>query len=607
MRLRRLLRLRRRGRRRAASGSASKGPRAVHAPERDAACLDALDRARRRAQPRRVRDEDGHAAATRGEPAAAHRGDRRGMLNSIGLANPGREPVPGADTCRVCAHSASRSGSPSAASAAADYARDVRAARRTSTRSIELNLSVPERRRGARDARPRSSPRAARRRRCRSTRSSRPRRGTSARPRAPSRRPVRTGSRSSTRMRGLALDEDAAARRSRAATGGLLGPALKPIALAAVYALRGRRPSCRSSAWAASAPGATRSELIACRCDPRRARNGPLRRTPMRPARPARARVEARRDWIRRTRKRAFCDGSKPVVRCRQPSKADRLARRLRGSGSMRPLMVPPQSQVQAPVRSLDQRMEALQAGQRHPGQAAQLKKRPQVRRGVDRRDSRATRPEYVSTAKVFDMLMAVPKFGRVKAARLLNQCRISQSKTVGGLSDRQRQELIDLFNRLALPRRLRRHRPVRRREGTMVQASARRVSRAASSRSRRRRAPRRPDEGDGVALLVSSPTSEFDAPARERRVPRVPCLPLGPAVRDAASELDRIARGRAASAARARTEGRSPCSDRIRRRGHDLHRRAARRARAPATRARHRKRRARSRSGSRSRPSSAS
>jgi hypothetical protein len=56
--------------------------------------------------------------------------------------------------------------------------------------------------------------------------------------------------------------------------------------------------------------------------------------------------------------------------------------------------------------------------------------------------------PEYVSTAKVIDILMAVPKFGRVKAARLLNQCRISQSKTVGGLSDRQRQELIGLFNR---------------------------------------------------------------------------------------------------------------------------------------------------------------
>ena len=56
--------------------------------------------------------------------------------------------------------------------------------------------------------------------------------------------------------------------------------------------------------------------------------------------------------------------------------------------------------------------------------------------------------PEYVSTAKVFDMLLAVPKFGRVKAARFLNQCRISQSKTVGGLSDRQRAELIGVLNR---------------------------------------------------------------------------------------------------------------------------------------------------------------
>jgi hypothetical protein len=56
--------------------------------------------------------------------------------------------------------------------------------------------------------------------------------------------------------------------------------------------------------------------------------------------------------------------------------------------------------------------------------------------------------PEYVETAKVFDILMAVPKFGRVKAARFLNQCRISQSKTVGGLSERQRAELIGLFHR---------------------------------------------------------------------------------------------------------------------------------------------------------------
>lgn len=56
--------------------------------------------------------------------------------------------------------------------------------------------------------------------------------------------------------------------------------------------------------------------------------------------------------------------------------------------------------------------------------------------------------PDYVETAKVIDILMAVPKFGRVKAARFLNQCRISQSKTVGGLSERQRAELVGLLHR---------------------------------------------------------------------------------------------------------------------------------------------------------------
>ena len=108
--------------------------------------------------------------------------------------------------------------------------------------------------------------------------------------------------------------------------------------------------------------------------------------------------------------------------------------------------MAPTKTQAQAPARSLDQRMEALKRANDIRVRRAQLKK--------DLKDGRVSiekilldPPEYVSTAKVFDMLMAVPKFGRVKAGRLLNQCRISQSKTVGGLSDRQRHELIGLFN----------------------------------------------------------------------------------------------------------------------------------------------------------------
>jgi hypothetical protein len=104
-------------------------------------------------------------------------------------------------------------------------------------------------------------------------------------------------------------------------------------------------------------------------------------------------------------------------------------------------------TQAQAPVRSPDQRMDALKRANDIRVRRAKLKKDLKV--GRVRIDSILREPpEYVATAKVFDMLMAVPKFGRVKATRFLNQDRISQSKTVGGLSDRQRSELIGLLSR---------------------------------------------------------------------------------------------------------------------------------------------------------------
>jgi hypothetical protein len=102
---------------------------------------------------------------------------------------------------------------------------------------------------------------------------------------------------------------------------------------------------------------------------------------------------------------------------------------------------------VHAPVRSLDQRMDALKRANDVRVKRARLKK--DLKEGSVRIEQILDDPpEYVSTAKVIDILMAVPKFGRVKAARFLNTCRISQSKTVGGLSDRQRTELIGLFHR---------------------------------------------------------------------------------------------------------------------------------------------------------------
>jgi hypothetical protein len=109
--------------------------------------------------------------------------------------------------------------------------------------------------------------------------------------------------------------------------------------------------------------------------------------------------------------------------------------------------MTSAETKAQAPARSRDQRMEALRRANDIRVRRAKLKR--------DLKDGRVSvdeilsnPPDYVETAKVFDILMAVPKFGRVKAARFLNQCRISQSKTVGGLSDRQRAELVGLFHR---------------------------------------------------------------------------------------------------------------------------------------------------------------
>jgi hypothetical protein len=98
-----------------------------------------------------------------------------------------------------------------------------------------------------------------------------------------------------------------------------------------------------------------------------------------------------------------------------------------------------------APERSLHQRMDALAKANEIRTLRAELK-----------RDLKASRksihkllldpPDYVETAKVCDMLLAVPKYGRVKVNKILVQCRISPSKTIGGMSERQRAELVRML-----------------------------------------------------------------------------------------------------------------------------------------------------------------
>ena len=107
----------------------------------------------------------------------------------------------------------------------------------------------------------------------------------------------------------------------------------------------------------------------------------------------------------------------------------------------------PPKQHSAAPERSLIQRMDALQRANQIRTRRAQLKKDLKAGR-VSIHVLLLDPPEYVLTAKVFDMLLAVPKYGRVKVNKVLQQCRISPSKTIGGLSERQRTELVSLLRR---------------------------------------------------------------------------------------------------------------------------------------------------------------
>jgi hypothetical protein len=97
--------------------------------------------------------------------------------------------------------------------------------------------------------------------------------------------------------------------------------------------------------------------------------------------------------------------------------------------------------------RSLDQRMDALERANEIRIKRAQLKRDLKAGR-VSIHSLLLNPPEYVETAKVFDMLLAAPKYGRVKVNKVLARCRIAPSKTIGGLSERQRSELVSLLSR---------------------------------------------------------------------------------------------------------------------------------------------------------------
>ncbi|MGA2926859.1 MAG: integration host factor, actinobacterial type [Solirubrobacteraceae bacterium] len=95
----------------------------------------------------------------------------------------------------------------------------------------------------------------------------------------------------------------------------------------------------------------------------------------------------------------------------------------------------------------MDQRMDALSRANEIRTLRAQLKrdlKSGRVSIGALLLDP----PPCLEAAKVFDMLLALPKIGTVKASKILNSCRVSPSKTFGGLNERQRAELVERLDR---------------------------------------------------------------------------------------------------------------------------------------------------------------
>jgi hypothetical protein len=100
------------------------------------------------------------------------------------------------------------------------------------------------------------------------------------------------------------------------------------------------------------------------------------------------------------------------------------------------------------PERSLEQCMEALRLANVIRAFRANWKKEVKLgqREILEPLHTIAEAEEDAETLwdtmKVLDYLLGIPKVGRTKANKVLTQTRISPSKTLGGLTSRQREEL---------------------------------------------------------------------------------------------------------------------------------------------------------------------
>ena len=484
------------------------------------------------------------------------------MLNSIGLANPGIDALPRRRPAAARARSACPSGSRSAASRAHEYAR--RCARldgRDEVAAIELNLSCPNV-----DEAPESAAEIVAA--CRAATAQAALREALA-GRLGRRRGRRARSRRRGRRRALAREHDPRPRARRAdaaaasrhrASAATPGPALQPIALAAVYACRAR-DGAADRRHGRRADRARRARADRRRRDRGRARHRALRRPGRAGARAcgARRRGDALGFATSASAMRARARAASPMLAERarkslqfaKTLRFDRAAERLldsRAHGHARR----PRPRLQ--LRSLDQRMEALEAGERDPGPAGAAEEGPEGRARPDRVDpARAARVrrDREGVRHAHGRAEVRPRQGGAASSTSAGSasrrpsagCPSGSARSCVGLFDRCRTEP----GSERLP-----DRPVFVITGPSGAGKGTLIRRLARARARARAR----GLGDDAAAPPGEERrrdywflseEEFVELGRRRRVPRVRRLRVGPPVRDAA------ARSSTGSPARAR------------------------------------------------------
>jgi hypothetical protein len=99
------------------------------------------------------------------------------------------------------------------------------------------------------------------------------------------------------------------------------------------------------------------------------------------------------------------------------------------------------------PSRTLEQRNQALSRANDIRKKRATDKKKIKKRQ-LDARKLLAAPPEHWYAARVADLMLAVPAVGHKKVETMLRRLQISPAKTLGGMTDSQRDRLSEALGR---------------------------------------------------------------------------------------------------------------------------------------------------------------